>query len=54
MLIEQIIEFEFRGSLGPPGRTSTRKLVIFITKKIFQGKSSSELLFPAKILQEAM
>ena len=32
MLIEQTIEIELRGP-GPPGRTCTPKLVIFITKQ---------------------
>ena len=32
MLIEQIIKFELRGP-GPPGRTCTPKLVIFMTKQ---------------------
>ena len=34
MLIEQIIEFELTGP-GPPSRTSTPKLVIFMTKQKF-------------------
>ena len=32
MLIEQTIEFELRG-LGPPSRTCTPKLAIFMTKQ---------------------
>ena len=32
MLIEQIIEFELRGS-GPHGRTCSSKLVIYMTKQ---------------------
>ena len=34
MCIEQIIEFELREA-GPPGRTCTLKLVIFMTKQNF-------------------
>ena len=55
MLIEQMIEFELRGA-GPPSRTCTPMTGYFydktkISKEI--DKSSSELLFTAKILQEA-
>ena len=49
MLIEQIIELELRKP-GPLGCTCALQLVISITKQKF----SSELLFTAKILQEAM
>ena len=54
MLIKQIIEFQLKKP-GPPGRTCTH-----ITGKLHDknknlgGKSTSGLLFTAKILQEAM
>ena len=55
MLIEQIIEFQLRDS-GPPGRTctSTTGQLHDKTKISVKQKSSSGLLFTAKILQEAM
>ena len=49
MLIEQIIEFELKGS-GPFACTSTPTTAYFYDKKKF----SSELLFSAKILRAAM
>ena len=52
MLIEQIIEFKL-GGLGPLVVHVLLQLVIFMTKQK-SGKSSSKLLFTAKILQEAM
>ena len=54
MRIEQIIEFQLRGS-GPLGRTCTPIIGKLHDKtKISSGKSSNGLLFIAKILQEAM
>ena len=54
MLIEQIIKFELRG-LGLPGHIYTPTTAYFYDKtKISKKKSSSGLLFTAKILQEAM
>ena len=38
MLIEQIIEFELRGSEEPPGRTCALQLVISLTKQKSQRK----------------
>ena len=53
MLIEQIIKFELRGP-GPLGSTFTPNnwLISWQNKNLY-GKSSSGLLFTAKILQEA-
>ena len=54
MLVEQIIEIESRGP-GPPGRTCTPKTGYCHDKtKISKKKSSSGLLFTAKMLQETM
>ena len=54
MLIEQIIEFEWRGP-GPPIRTCTPITANFHNEtKFSKKKSSSGLFFSAKILQEAM
>ena len=53
MLIEQIIEFELNG----PRHLLVHillQLVIFMTKQKSLGKSSSGLLFTAKILHKAM
>ena len=53
MPIEQIIEFQLRG-LGPyPYMYSYNWLTSWQNKNL-EGKSSSGLLFTAKILQEAM
>ena len=55
MLIEQIIEIELWGP-GPPGRTSypvAAWLTSWQNKNLWR-KSSSGLLFTAKILQETM
>ena len=54
MLIEQIIEFQLRGP-GPIGRPlySYNWLISWPNKNLL-GKSTSGLLFTAKILQEAM
>ena len=51
MLIKQTIEFELRGP-GPPGRTCTYvyNWLASLQNKNLQGKSSSGLLFTAKIL----
>ena len=52
MIIEQIIEFELR---GPVGRSCAPKTGYFYDKtKISRDKSSSELLFTAKILRKAL
>ena len=54
MFTKQIFDFELRGS-GPPGRTCTPKLVIFITKqKPLKEDLRVEYCFPAEILLEAM
>ena len=53
MLIKQTIQFEMSGP-GPPGRTCTLKLVIFMTRQKSLGRSSFGSLFTAKILQEAL
>ena len=54
MLIEQIIEFEWRRP-RLPGRTCTSKTSYFHDKtKISKKKSFNGLLFTAKILQEPM
>ena len=47
MRIEQIIEFQLRGS-GPPSRTYTTKTGSFHDKKNLQCKSSNEFLYTAK------
>ena len=54
MLIEQIIEFQLRLP-GPPGRYMySYNWLTSCQNKNLEGKSSSGLLFTAKILQEAM
>ena len=53
MLIERIIELQLRGP-GPPSEHVLRQLVIFMTKQISSGKSSSGLLFTAKMQPETM
>ena len=54
MFIKQTIKFEFRG-LVPLGRICTPATGYFYDKnKNHLGKSSSGLLFTAKILQKAM
>ena len=53
MLIEQIIEFELRGSV-PHGRTFTPISGYFHEKTIICKKIFDGLLFTAKILHEAM
>ena len=54
MLIEQIIEFEWRGP-GPFGHTCYSCNCLFSWKnKNLEKKPSSGLLFTAKILSEAM
>ena len=53
MLIEQIIEFEWRGP-GPPGRACTPKTAYFYGNKNLYLKSLSGVLCTVKLLQEAM
>ena len=54
MLIEQIIEFKFRGS-RPPGRTCPSTTGYFYDEtKNLRGKSSTGFLFTVKILHETM
>ena len=53
MLIEQIIEFGLRKQ-GLLDDTCTPKLVILMTTQKSLERSSSGLLFTAKIMQEAM
>ena len=50
MFIEQTVKFEFRGFV-PLGRVCTPATGYFYYKTKISGKSSSELLFTAKILQ---
>ena len=54
MLIEQIVEFELRGpGLYNCACTSTTGYFYEKNKNV-EGKSSSSLLFPAKMLHKAM
>ena len=54
MLIEQISEFKLRGP-GPPSRTCTPKLVIFMTKQdSFKENLRVDYYLLLKILQETM
>ena len=53
MLIDQIIEFELRGT-GSSGRTCALQLIIFMTKQISQNKIFEWIIIYRKILQEAM
>ena len=54
MLFKQNIEFQLRGP-GPPGRTCAPITgLLHDKKKNLEGKSTSGLLFTAKILPEAM
>ena len=53
MLIERIVELQLR-VLGLLAEHVLLKLVIFMKNKNLKGKSSSGLLFTAKMLQETM